>query len=248
MRKKIALIITIAMILSLMPFSISSAASKAPAKVKITSVKAKKATPKKGKATVTVKWKKVKGATKYQVFVKRIDGKWKLSKTVKGSKKKAKVTAYVGKNYIRVRAVKKTGDTLTYGSYSKVKAVTVKSKKTVQSYMKSHAAERKKIEKNARAEGVVIKFRANDIIYIYDITDDVEAELAAEGYDESDITAAMKTALKKELKKELSKKLSANSGKFKTVRKQVGSAIKVGGVRVIVRYNYEGKLLLKKVF
>ena len=122
MRKKsIAIVLMLAVFITFMPVCMSYAAGSAPGKVKVTSVKAKKASAKTGKAKVTVKWKKQKGASGYEVFVKRVDGKWKLAKTVSGHSGSAKIKAFVGKNSVRVRALSKTADGTAYGKYSKAK-------------------------------------------------------------------------------------------------------------------------------
>lgn len=84
-------------------------------------IKIKKA--KKGKKKATVTWKKVKGATGYQILYSK-DGKTWKTKFVKGGKKtKATIKKLSkGKWYFKVRAVK--GNYL--GGYSKTKTAKVK--------------------------------------------------------------------------------------------------------------------------
>ena len=84
-------------------------------------VKVKKV--KKGKKKATVTWKKVKGATGYQILYSK-DGKTWKSKFVKGGKKKKATIKKLskGKWYVRVRPVK--GDYL--GALSATKTVKVK--------------------------------------------------------------------------------------------------------------------------
>lgn len=93
------------------------------AKVKIKKVKAAK----KGKK-VTVTWKKVSGAAGYQVTYS-LKKKFKNAKTVTVSASKAKtVLKKLKKNkkyYVKVRAFKTYRGQTYYGSYSKVKKVTV---------------------------------------------------------------------------------------------------------------------------
>lgn len=92
-----------------------------PAKVKIKSAK-------KSGTKVTLKWKKIKDAAGYQVYMKTGSGKYKKiktitkAKTIKYSKKLAK-----GKTYkFKIRAYKNDGESKVYGSYSKVKTVKIK--------------------------------------------------------------------------------------------------------------------------
>ena len=83
------------------------------------------------KKTVTVTWKKVKGATGYVVYrATKKNGKYKAVKTIT----KASTTKFKNKKlkkkktyYYKVRAIKKAGKKVTYSKYSK--AVSVKIKK-----------------------------------------------------------------------------------------------------------------------
>lgn len=232
MKKRLAIIVALALIMQLVPVFNSSAASSKPGTVKVTYARAATAPAKVGKGTVTVKWNKVSGATGYQIFVKRTDGKWKKVLTVKGSKKSAKVKAYVGKNRIRVRAIrKKDGETL-YGKYSAAKAVTVTSKRTVQSYIKKNPKVDKQIRKEAKSSGMTVKFRYNDIIYTYDLANIIDDE----------------NIVGKELKDSLNDALNDRKGEFVDLCSEIEKSLKVGGVRIIVRYTYNGKLVIKKAF
>ncbi len=93
----------------------------APAKAKLSSAK------KKSSKTVLVKWKKVKNATGYEVYMKQgKKGKYKRVKLIKKAKtvsfKKTKLKA--GKTYyFKVRAYKKTASGNVYGSFSSQKKV-----------------------------------------------------------------------------------------------------------------------------
>ena len=88
-----------------------------PAKVKLTK---KTKSAKSGK--VTVAWKKVKGATGYEVKIGTKTYTIKKASTLKKTVKAAK-----GKNVkVRVRAYRKQGAIIVYGSWSAAKTVTVK--------------------------------------------------------------------------------------------------------------------------
>ena len=82
-------------------------------------------TLKAGKKKLTVKFKAVKDATKYQVAVKKGNGKWKIyntkktSRTIKKLKSKAKYT-------VKVRALKKVNGKWNAGQWSRAKSVKVK--------------------------------------------------------------------------------------------------------------------------
>ena len=233
MRKKsIAIVLMLAVFITFMPVCMSYAAGSAPGKVKVTSVKAKKASAKTGKAKVTVKWKKQKGATGYEVFVKRVDGKWKLAKTVSGNSGSAKIKAFVGKNSVRVRALSKTADGTAYGKYSKAKKFRVNGKRTIQKYYYSHSCARRAAEKQARKEGLKIKFRDNDVIYIYDLKNDVKS----------------KKKLTPAIRKQLDDLLAENEADYIDMIKSLEKELKVGGVRIIVKYTYKGDKIVTHVF
>ncbi len=120
MKKKIlSIVVVVAMIFTLMPSVLTSAATVK--KVKITSVKASAITGK-----ITVKWKKVKKAKGYQVKI----SKKKTGKKVvyKKTTKKKKITSKKLSNgtfYVRVRAYKKVNGKKKYGKWSKAKKVKV---------------------------------------------------------------------------------------------------------------------------
>lgn len=72
---------------------------------------------------INVKWKKVKGATGYQVYGKVPGGRWEFM----GSTKKLKMQLYAGRGYtysIRVRPYRKKHGIITYGKWSKTKKYT----------------------------------------------------------------------------------------------------------------------------
>ncbi|MDE5864380.1 MAG: fibronectin type III domain-containing protein [Lachnospiraceae bacterium] len=99
------------------------ATATSPAKVKISSLS------RKSSAKATLKWKKVTGASGYEVYMKTGSGKYKLVKTIK----KGKTVSYTqsklkkGKKYtFKVRAYKTAGGKKVYGAYSKTKSIQLK--------------------------------------------------------------------------------------------------------------------------
>ena len=130
--KKIYRIVVLIMVLC-MGISVSStsvdAASK-PKKVTITSAKS----PSSGK--ITVKWKKVSQASGYQIQVSKSKTFKKVylydNKKVSASKRSKSYSGLTKemKYYVRVRAYKKAGNTVKYGAWSKVKAITIKGTNT----------------------------------------------------------------------------------------------------------------------
>ena len=124
MKRGIVLVLAFAVMLSMMPMTAFAAGGKTPGKAKIKSVKFVKA-----KKTVVIKWKKTKGAAKYQVFEKRQfdpntgkKGKWKKVKTVKKTTVKLKRKDPMKYSY-KIRAI---GKSKKQGKFSKVKSVTYK--------------------------------------------------------------------------------------------------------------------------
>lgn len=99
---------------------------KRPAKVK--KIKLKKKISKKSngkfKRKISIKWKKLKGVTGYQIAI-RIGkkGKFKVVKKIKKNKRKyIKSKVKLGKTYyVKVRAYRKVGKKVVYGKYSKAK-------------------------------------------------------------------------------------------------------------------------------
>ena len=230
-RKSIAFVIIAALLLTLAPFSMTFADTAAPGQVTVKSVKAKTASSDSGKASVTVKWKKQKGASGYQIYVKRIDGDWAYVKTVGGKKSSARIKACVGKNFIQVRAISKNGDRTLAGPFSEPKSFKVKAKMTLQKYMKKHGSTRKSLEKEAAANGTTLKFRDNDLIYTYDLSKDIDA-----------------ASLTPERIKELNNELTKDAGTFSRIAKVFNRACVLGGCRVIVKYIHNGNPVLIREF
>ncbi|WP_305146539.1 fibronectin type III domain-containing protein [Anaerovorax odorimutans] len=80
-----------------------------------------------GKKKATVKWSKVAGKTKYQVYrATKKSGKYKKVATTKKTSYTNKKLKSKKKYYYKVRAYRKVSGRTVYGSYSKVKSVKVK--------------------------------------------------------------------------------------------------------------------------
>lgn len=132
MKKKslFAKIMSMVLILSLC-FGVSSpipAAAAAPKKVTIKSVRST------GAGKIKVSWKKVSGASKYQVqaAADKKFSKEKKQKIVSAKKTSVSITKLKQgrKYYVRVRAYKIAGDRKSYGKWSAVKSVRVKTYNT----------------------------------------------------------------------------------------------------------------------
>lgn len=106
----------------------AEAATKTPAKVTISSVK--RATNNK---TITIKYKKVKSATGYQIAYKKTNAKKYTTKKTKKTTYKLTVTASADYN-IRVRAYRKSGSKTVYGKWSAVRTVKSSKKTDSQKY------------------------------------------------------------------------------------------------------------------
>lgn len=93
---------------------------------KVTGLKVKK----KSSTSAKITWKKVSGASGYEVSVKQgANGKYKVAKTLKGQKKVTytKTKLKRGKTYyIRIRAYKTIGGEKVYGDYTSAKKYKVK--------------------------------------------------------------------------------------------------------------------------
>lgn len=81
-----------------------------------------------GKKKLTVSWKKVKGASKYQVSISTSKKKTKIVKTLPVSKKSYKKTKLKKgkKYYVKVRVYRTVNKTKVYGGWSSIKTVKVK--------------------------------------------------------------------------------------------------------------------------
>lgn len=79
-----------------------------------------------GKKTATLKWRKVSGASRYQVYMKAPGGKYKLVATTKKTSLKQKKLKSKKSYSFKVRAYRTVKGKRYYGSYSAVKRVKVK--------------------------------------------------------------------------------------------------------------------------
>lgn len=84
-------------------------------------------TIKAGKEKAVLSWNKVKGASKYSIFIsKSKDGKYSLIKTTTERKSAVKHLKSGKTFYFKIRAYAKYGGERIFSNYSKVKAVTIK--------------------------------------------------------------------------------------------------------------------------
>lgn len=67
---------------------------------------------------INLKWSAVKGATGYQIYVKTPGGSWKKNETTKSTKEDAENLKSATTYYVKVRAYKKSGSKVSYGSFS----------------------------------------------------------------------------------------------------------------------------------
>lgn len=133
--KSMIIVMISALVVTMLPLT-AAAASKAPGKTKITSIKVGTVSKKKCTATVTVKWKKVKNATGYQVYGRRYHEDWVKIKTVGKNTTKLKIKGvYSGDFDIRVRAIRKKGGKTYKGKFS-TKHKFIKCPITLQQYVK----------------------------------------------------------------------------------------------------------------
>ena len=115
---------------------------------------------------ITVNWKKVTGATGYQIY-RKSGSEWKLIKTVSGGS----VTSWTntgrtnGTTYqYRVAAIKKVGDVTHKSDYSTAKKLCRLNTPTVSSLKNSGAAQLTvKWDKNTKAAGYQVKYTVGDI-------------------------------------------------------------------------------------
>ncbi|MGN1195745.1 MAG: fibronectin type III domain-containing protein [Acutalibacteraceae bacterium] len=73
---------------------------------------------------INLKWSAVTGATGYQIYVKVPGGSWKKNETTKKTTEDAENLKSGTTYYVAVRAYKKSGSKVTYGSFTKVKTST----------------------------------------------------------------------------------------------------------------------------
>ena len=149
------------MVFALTPIPVS-AASKTPGKVKIKSVSVINVSPRSNTCTVTTKWKKVKKATGYIVYMKFGDNQWKKVKKV-GRKNSSFKYSNVpcGQVQVKVQAVNKKKK----GKFSAVKTKYAASPLNVENYVKYVEPE----IKNMTLYGGTLSFSASRMIVTYDV-------------------------------------------------------------------------------
>lgn len=156
----------VVMMIAVMVFAFTpvpvSAATKAPGKVKIKSVKVSNISAYRNTCTITVKWKKAKKATKYIVYMKFGDNQWekvkKLGRLYRGLRY---YNAPCGQVQVKVQAVNKKKK----GKFSTVKTKYITSQLTAQQYVD-------RVEpgvKNKTIYGGSISFSGSKMIVSYDV-------------------------------------------------------------------------------
>ena len=149
------------MVFAMMPVT-ASAAAKAPAKVKISSVKVGSVSTATNKTTVTIKWKKAARATGYVIYAKQGDGKWVKQKKVGKSYRSLKLkNVPAGQVSFRIRAVNKK----KYGKYSAIKTKYISSPLTVQQYIDRVEPS----SKNMKIYDGKVSFSGGQMIVSYDV-------------------------------------------------------------------------------
>lgn len=125
--KSIVLILAIAMIFTMFPLT-ASAASYKPGRVKISKFSVSSVNKSTNKCKVTIKWKKVKKATGYQVYYKRGSDDWVKQGTVGKNYVSYTITSVPAGSYqFKVRAIRKVKKKTYKGSFSVVKKKFIKS-------------------------------------------------------------------------------------------------------------------------
>ena len=125
--KSIVLILTITMIFTMFPLT-ASAASYKPGRVKISKFSVSSVNKSTNKCKVTIKWKKVKKATGYQVYYKRGSDGWVKQGTVGKNITSYKITGVPAGSYqFKVRAIRKVKKKTYKGSFSVIKKRFIKS-------------------------------------------------------------------------------------------------------------------------
>lgn len=153
-----------ALVFTMMPLT-ASAASKKPGKTKIASYKVSKVSRKNSTATVTVKWKRAKKATGYEVWEKHGTGEWTKLKRVGRLKGGMKIKrAPSGQYSVMVRAVRKVKGKTYYGKFSKSKSKFIKSPLTLEQLGNVYPA----LKKSSYVYET-ISFSGNTAVYTYDV-------------------------------------------------------------------------------
>lgn len=199
--KSMLLMLITALMLSMMPLTVS-AASNAPGKTKITSIKVAKVSAKTSKTTVTIKWKKAKKATGYIVYEKHGDNKWVKLKTVGKRYTAMKIKRVPSGQYsLRVQAIRKYKGKTYKGKLSAIKTKFIKSPLNIQKYTNVD-----KSLKNLKVGDFVASYKGNRLTFTCDVTNNLQGrvvtdEIVKATYDElatyKNTAAKMKNTIKK---------------------------------------------------
>ena len=232
--RRIAVILACALLMTAVPFTASAASSGAPGKTAITSIKATTASADK-EGTITLKWKKVKDATGYQVYARAYsDKKWKMVGKSGRFITAMKCRATGGKYFFKVRAIRKSGGKVKKGAFSKKKDVFVKNRQTLENYIAGNADLQKKIESVAKDKNVKTAVRKNDLVLTADLS---KIGGITEEQARNESTLAM-------LRNEMSKYRSKLGG----VAREIQNATGIKGVRVITNYCWGDEVLVSVTF
>lgn len=161
----------VVMMIAVMVFALTpvpvSAASKAPAKVKISSVKVAAVSKTTNKTTVTIKWKTAKRAKGYIVWVKHGTGQWvQQIRLGKRYRKLKLMNVPAGQFEVKVQAVNKK----KLGKFSNVKSKFIVSPMTLADY-----ANRVEPSMKNGGKGVTVSFSGNTITYTCDVSGEINS-------------------------------------------------------------------------
>ena len=163
----IIILMMMAFVFTMMPQK-ASAASKKPGKVKITTYKVSKVSKSSSTVKITLRWKKVKNASSYEIWEKHGTGEWRLMKISRGIFNGLRIrNVPTGKYSLKVRAVRKVKGKKYYGKFSKVKTKFSKSSMTLE-----ELANRYPEMKEMRYNGLGFSYRGNTVVITLDISSD----------------------------------------------------------------------------
>lgn len=187
--KALAMILAVAMIITMFPLT-ASAASKKPGKVKISKFSVSSVSTSTNTCKVTIKWKKVKNATGYQIYYKRGSDPWVKQAKVGKKYRAYTITGVPAGNYqFKVRAIRKIKKKTYKGSFSKVKAKFIASPLTFEKLPGSFYRD----GYVPKYQGVPYTISGNTVTYTEDITgESIPEEEINKWFD--DQTAAFKAA------------------------------------------------------
>lgn len=160
----------VVMMIAVMVFAFTpvpvSAATKAPAKVKISSVKVSNVSKYSNTCTMLIKWKKAKKATGYVVYMKYGSGQWEKKKKLGRLYRGLRVyNTPCGQIQVKVQAINKKKK----GKFSKVKTKFVPSKLTLAEY-----ADRIEPAMKTGPSGETRSFAGNTMTFTYDLSGKID--------------------------------------------------------------------------